>query len=67
MSRSIEAANNNWSLFVKAYDRVNPFTGQDFGVCPAMLAYYEEVNDDPEFPPYDAPALRCTALDDILA
>jgi hypothetical protein len=67
MSRSIEAANNNWSLFVKAYDRVNPFTGQDFGVCPAMLAYYEEVNDDPEFPPYDAPALRCTALDGMLA
>lgn len=67
MSHSVEVALDNHSLFVMAYDRVNLFTGQDFGVCPAMLAYYEEVNDDPEFPPYDAPALRCTALDGMLA
>lgn len=67
MSRSVEVAYDNHHLFVMAYDRINPFTGKDFGVCPAMLAYYEEVNDDPELPPYDAPALRCTALDDLFA
>lgn len=67
MSRSAEVALDNWSLFVMAWDRVNPFTGKDFGVCPAMLAYYEEVNDDSDCPPYDAPALRCTALDGMLA
>lgn len=67
MSRAIEAASNNHSLFVMAYDRTNPFTGKSFGVCPAMFAYYEEMDDDPDFPPYDAPALRCTALDGMLA
>lgn len=63
----IEVARNNWALFVKTYDQSNPFTGQSYAVCPAMFAYYEEVNDDPESPPYDAPALRCTALDGMLA
>ena len=66
MSSAVDVARENWSLFVEAYDRVDPFTGTSYEVCSAMVAYYEEVNDDPEFPPYDAPALRCTALDKLL-
>ena len=58
-------ANNNWTLFVEAYHRVDPFTGRSYDVCRALYAYYENVDDDPECPPYDAPALRCTALDDV--
>lgn len=61
----IDAAYDNWTLFVEALDQVDPFTGDRYDVCPAVCAYYQEVNDDSELPPYDAPALRCTALDKL--
>ena len=46
-----------WSLFYRAWDEV---------VCPAIYVGYREVNDDPEYPPYDVAVLHCTALDKLL-
>lgn len=48
-----------WSLFVAAWDGHQS--------CKAMVAEYHPVDDDPDFPPYDAPYLRCVALDGLLS
>lgn len=52
------ATDKLWSLFVAAWDGHQS--------CKAMVAEYLPVDDDPDFPPYDAPCLYCTALDGLL-
>lgn len=47
-----------WSLFFSVMEGEAP--------CPAMLADYDEIDDDPELPPYLAPMLYCTALNSLL-
>lgn len=49
---------DSWSLFVASWDGNQS--------CKSMVVGYQPVDDDPEFPPYDAPCLQCVALDELL-